>query len=415
MSIRGRRLLLILVIISGVLNYTDRQIIAVLKPMLQGELHWSDSDYGHLTAMFQFASACAYVGAGWVVDRIGWRWSNPLATGSWSLVAMAHAVARTLGQFTLARVVLGVTESLGTPTAIKTIAALFAARERSVALGAMNAASNIGAILTPLAVPALALALGWRAAFLVTGGLGLLWVAVWLPAARGTPQAIATAGSGAADATEAAEEPTVDAGAGRLRAVLSDRRTWAIAGAKSLSDPVWWFLLYWAPDFFNRVFHLSMAGFAVPLAVIYTAAALGSLLGGYVSGRMIAAGVGVVRARKLVMLVCALLVMPVPLALHTEDYWIAVALLGLTLAAHQGFSVNLFALATDVTPRARVGTVISVAALFGNLAGMVVLQAAGSLLGAGWGYRLLLGMAAVAYLLALGWIQAALPRGPIAR
>ena len=405
MSKLHRRILLALLITSGVLNYADRQIIAVLKPLLQSDLHWSDADYGHLTAVFQFAAAFAYLGAGWVVDRVGWRWANPLATGTWSLAAMAHAAARTLGQFTVARIALGATESLGTPTAVKTIAALFEARERSVALGAMNAAGNVGAIITPLFVPALALSLGWAAAFLVTGGIGLLWVAVWLIAARGDSRASA-AGAGATVPT-----PANDAGRVSWRAVLADRRTWTIAGGKVLSDPVWWFLLFWAPDFFHRIFHLDMRGFALPLAVIYTAAAGGSLLGGFVSGRLIAAGVGIVKSRKLTMLVSALLVLPVPLALEVQNYWLAVAILGLTLAAHQGFSVNLFALTTDVCPGRRVGTVISVAALCGNLAGMVVLQVAGSLIGRGGGYALLFGMAAVTYLFALAWIQVMLPRG----
>jgi ACS family hexuronate transporter-like MFS transporter len=395
----GRRgLLLALLIFSGILNYADRQIIAVLKPMLQDQLHWSDGDYGRLTALFQLAAAFAYLGAGWVVDRLGWRRANIASVGSWSLAAMAHAVARTMGQFTVARIVLGATESLGTPTAIKTIATLFAARGRSAALGAMNAAGNIGAIITPLFVPTLAVTLGWEAAFLFTGGLGLVWVAAWLLAAAGQRE------QDTALQPAAASPPS-------LRAVLTGRVTWAIAGAKVLTDQVWWFLLFWAPDFFHREFHLDMQGFAVPIAVIYLTAALGSLIGGWASGRLIANGMPVTEARKTVMLVSALLVIPVPLALRVDNYWIAVALLSLTLAAHQGFSVNLFALTTDVTPNSRLGTVISVAALFGNLSGMVILQCAGWLIGGGYGYGPLFGLAAAAYVLALAWVRWLIPKG----
>ncbi|MDB6043481.1 MAG: transporter [Gammaproteobacteria bacterium] len=430
MSINRRRLLLALLIVSGILNYADRQIIAVLKPLLQDRLQWSDGDYGHLTAIFQFAAALAYLGSGWVVDRVGWRRANTLAVGTWSMAAMAHAAARTLGQFAVARIALGATESLGTPTAIKTIAVLFEARGRSAALGAMNAAGNVGAIITPLFAPALALTFGWEAAFLITGGAGLVWVAAWLlvmageKAPRGANRdaglEVSAGGAAAPDA-----KITGDANVGTdaitshgepvsWRMVLTDRRTWAIAGGKVLSDQVWWFLLFWAPDFFHRVFHLDMRGFAVPLALIYGTAAFGSLLGGFASGRLIAGGMGVTDARKATMLVCALLVTPVPLALLVDNYWIAVGLLSLTLAAHQGFSVNLFALATDVTPSSRVGTVISVAALFGNLSGMVVLQAAGWLIGGGYGYGPLLGLAAVSYLLALGWVRLLLPKGSAA-
>lgn len=405
MSANYRRLLLALLIAAGILNYADRQIIAVLKPLLQEDLHWSDTDYGNLTSVFQFASAFALLGAGWIVDRVGWRWANPLAVGTWSLAAMVHAAVRTLGQFTLARVALGATEAFGTPTGIKTVAVFFAARERSIALGLMNASGNVGAIVTPLFIPAVALSLGWQGAFLITGGCGMLWVAAWMLFARGTAPKMA-ADPGRAVLRESGQSVS-------WITVLSDRRTWAIAGGKVFSDPVWWFLLFWAPDFFHRVFHLDMQGFAVPLALIYSAAALGSLAGGFVSGRLIARGVAVAKARKSIMLVCALLVVPVPLALLVHNYWIAVAILGLTLAAHQGFSVNLFALTTDVTPSSRVATTISIAALFGNLAGMGVLRLAGEVIGTGSGYGLMFGMAAVAYLLALTWIHYVLPRDAV--
>jgi ACS family hexuronate transporter-like MFS transporter len=402
MSINSRRLLLALLIAAGILNYADRQIIAVLKPLLQEQLHWSDADYGNLTAVFQFASAFAFLGTGWLVDRVGWRWANPLAVGSWSLAAMAHAATRTLGQFTVVRAALGATESLGTPTGIKTIAVFFAASERSIALGAMNAAGNVGAIVTPLLIPALAISLGWQGAFLITGGCGILWVAAWMLFTRAMKPL----------PSQDAEQPANADGGQPVRwlDVLADRRTWAFAGGKALSDPVWWFLLYWAPDFFHRVFHLDMQGFAVPLALVYSAAAIGSLIGGFASGRLIARGMNVTQARKSTMLVCALLVLAVPLALAVKNYWFAVGILGLTLAAHQGFSVNLFALVTDVTPSARVGTTISIAALFGNLAGMGVLRLAGNVIGEGTGYGLMLGMAAVAYLASLTWIHFVLPK-----
>lgn len=425
MSGKRRYLLLALVIFSGILNYADRQIIAVLKPLLQDQLHWSDFDYGNLTAIFQLAAALAYVGAGWMVDRVGWRRANVLAVGSWSLAAMAHAAARTLGEFTLARVALGATESLGTPTSIKTIAVLFEARARSAALGAMNAAGNVGAIITPLFVPSLAMTWGWQAAFLVTGGIGVLWVGAWWwvgagqeAAGGGSVAAAARAGGGTSGAGASAPGNTgagvASASAGTpvsWRVVLTDRRTWAIAGGKVLTDQVWWLLLFWAPDFFHRQFHLDMEGFAVPIAVIYCTAAVGSLLGGWASGRLIAAGMAVTDARKRVMLVSAVLAMPVPFVLYVDNYWIAVALLSLILSAHQGFSVNLFAITTDVTPSSRVGTVISVAALCGNLSGMVVLRMAGWLIGGGYGYGPLLSFAAVAYLLALGWVRWLLPGG----
>jgi ACS family hexuronate transporter-like MFS transporter len=398
-----RRWLLFLLIVSGVLNYADRQIIAVLKPMLQQDLHWTDVDYGNITSLFQLATACAYLGAGRLVDWLGWRRANTWAVGTWSLAAMSHALARTVGQFATARVALGITESLGTPAAVKTVAVLFVARTRSLALGAMNAASNLGAIFTALAVPPLALAAGWAPAFLIVGALGLLWVMAWVWVTGGEePQLVAPA------ALEVAPRQTRSRST--WRELLRDRGTWAVIGAKMLSDQVWWFLLFWVPDFFHTVFHLDMSQFAAPVAVIYAAAAGGSVLGGMASGRLIAAGREPVLARKLTMLVCALLVTPLPFALASGDPWVAVALLSLTLAAHQGFATNLFALATDVTPSARVGTLISIAALGGNIAGIAILQAAGWLIGGGYGYRPLFMVAAFSYLAGLLWLQLVLPR-----
>lgn len=395
-----RRFLLGLLIVASILNYADRQIIAILKPMLQEDLHWTDADYGHLAAMFQLSAAIAFLFTGWFTDRVGLKVANPLAVGSWSLAAMAHGVAHTVAQFTAARVALGATEALGTPTGIKTITAAFDSKSRSLALGLFNAASNIGAVVTPLFVPFLAGAVGWRNTFAIVGGAGLLWVLVWF-----------ASGAGKAEVFQPRPADPAQAAPGKVRwiDVLSDRATWAIMGAKALFDQVWWFLLFWTPDLFHRVFGLSMKVFAAPLAVIYLIAAGGSLLAGAIVNRLLAKGWSVNRARKTVMLVCALLVVPAPLVLHAPSPWIATLLLGLTLAAHQGFSVNVFGIITDVVPAQRVGTVTSLGALAGNLSGMAVLQLAGVLLNNGVGYLPLFLMAACAYLLALAWIHLWLP------
>ena len=400
MSSRARGLLLTLLILAGILNYADRQLIAVLKPLLQETLHWDDKDYGNLTTVFQFAAAFALLGSGWIVDRVGWRAANPLAVASSSLATMAHAASRTLAQFTVARIALGATVSLGTPVAIKTIAENFEPRHSAIAFASLNAAGNAGAIITPLLTPAVALAWGWSGAFLLTGALGLAWVLAWVMFVRNLAPAPR---SGRGNELQPAAAPV------SLGDVLTQRRTWAIAGGKALSDSVWWFLLFWAPDFFHRVFHLGMQDFAAPLALIYTAAALGAMAGGMVSGRLISNGMAVVRARKAVMLICALLVLSAPVALFVHGYWPAVLVLGLTLAAHQGFSVNLFALTTDVTPKSSVATTISIGALCGNVAGMGILRVAGEAVGSQGGYGLLFGFTAVAYLLALAWIHCLLP------
>jgi ACS family hexuronate transporter-like MFS transporter len=384
--------------LAGVINYADRQIIAVLKPALQHALNWSDQDYGLLTSVFLFAAAVAYLFAGWFVDRVGLKWANPIGVASWSIATMGHAVVRTFAQFALVRMTLGATETVNTPAAVKTTAVLYSDTERPMVMGVLNASNNVGAIITPLVVPALAVALGWRAAFMIIGGVGLAWAAAWFPLVFNHIDN---------PVQEKRAEPARKVSYGE---VLKDRRSWAIMGAKALSDQVWWFLLFWTPDLLHRVFHLSLGQIGAPLAVIYGCAAAGSLAGGYASGRLMARGWSLNAARKLVLLVCALLVTPVVLVLYVRDCWTAVALLGLTLAAHQAFSTNLFTLITDIIPSRRVGSVTSLGALCGNLSGMSILALVGMGLSHGSGYLPFFIMIACAYLLALGWIQLLAPR-----
>ncbi len=384
--------------LAGVINYADRQIIAVLKPSLEQALHWSDQDYGLLTSVFQFAAAVAYLFAGWFVDRVGLKWANPIGVASWSLATMGHTVVRTFAQFALVRVTLGATETVNTPAAVKTAAVFYDDAERPVVMGVLNASNNLGAIVTPLVVPALAVALGWRAAFVIIGALGLVWAAAWFPLVFDHLDD---------PAQEKAAEPARRVGYGEA---LRDRRSWAIMGAKALSDQVWWFLLFWTPDLLHRVFHLGLGQIGPPLAVIYGCAAAGSLAGGYASGRLMARGFSLDAARKLVMLVCALLVTPVVLVLYVKSYWAAVGLLGLTLAAHQAFSTTLFTVIADIIPSRRVGSVTSLGALCGNLSGMSILALVGVGLSHGSGYLPFFVLIAVAYLLALGWLQLLAPR-----
>jgi len=395
-----RWILLALLIAAGILNYVDRQVISVLKPLIEHDMGWSDHDYGKLASLFQLSAALAYVGTGWLVDRLGVKWATPAGVATWSLAAMSHGWAMTLGQFSMARIALGATESMGTPASVKTISALFSVRMRSVAFGISNGAANLGAIVTPLVLPLLALAVGWRGSFILVGAIGLVWTLLWLLAIRGVAFA-----QGAA-----AAKATVRGTAEGLKVLLGDRRTWGLAGAKALSDQVWWLLLFWAPDFFHRVFGLGVAELGPPLALVYTLAALGSLLAGWVASRLLARGLSINTVRKGMMLVCALLVTPVPLALYLHNEWAAAGLLGLTLAAHQGFSVSVFSTIADIIPKARVGTVTSFGSLCGNLAGMGIVYLAGEILTAGLGYAPLLLIAAGSYLAALAWLQVWLPR-----
>ncbi|MBS0332987.1 MAG: MFS transporter [Proteobacteria bacterium] len=397
--LRNRRWWLLgLVMLAGILNLVDRQVISVLKPLIEVELHWTDADYGRLASLFQLSAAVAYLGVGWIVDRLGVKWASPAGVLTWSLAAMAHGWAMTMGQFSAARIALGATESMGTPSFVKTVGAVFSARTRSLAFGFSNGVSSIGAIVTPLFLPLMAVTLGWRDTFVFVGVVGLAWVAIWLAVTRGLSFAD-TSSSGSA-------LPTL----GGLEALLGDRRTLGIAGAKVLSDQIWWLLLFWAPDFFHRVYGVGVAELGPPLAVAYTGSAVGSVAAGWAGTRLLARGYSLNAVRKGVMLVSALLVTTIPLALLTHNLWAAAGLLAVTMAGHQGFSVSIFATIADITPRSRVGTVTSFGAFCGNLAGMGIVYLAGRILTAGLGYMPLLAIAAVSYLLGLAWLHAWVPR-----
>ncbi|MBY8824528.1 MFS transporter [Sphingomonas colocasiae] len=395
MADRRRWLVVGLVFVAIVLNYVDRQILALLKPTLQAEFDWSDRDYSHMASAFQFAAALAFLGTGWFIDKVGLRWGFALGVGIWSLAGMAHAFATTVAGFVTSRAVLGAAESIGTPAAVKTAATYFNARERSIALGIGGIAPNVGAILTPLLIPLMALAMGWQATFLIAGGLGLVWVVVWL-AVRLPEQ------PGAAAEAAAPKVP--------WRSLLTDRRQWAVILAKALTDQVWWFLLFFMPDLFHRLFGLSQGTLGLPVALVYFMAALGGLTGGYLPARLMGRGWTLNAARKTTMLVYALLILPVPLLVHAESAWIAALILGLALFAHQGFSTNVFGLTTDVFPARIVGSAIGIGAFAGNLSGMGMIEFAGWSLDAGHGYLPMLLVCAVTYLLALAAVQLILPR-----
>ena len=393
----SRRLLIGLIFVAIALNYVDRQVLALLKPTLEAEFGWSNREYAMLGSAFQITAAASFLIVGWVVDRFGVRRALGWGVGLWSLAGIAHAFAATVTQFVAARVALAAAETVGTPAAVKSAAVYLPLKERSFALGLGNTAPNIGAILTPLLIPPFALAFGWKAAFIVTGALGFIWLFFWV---WGTRRLVPITREGRAVA-EGAKVPLGEA--------ARDRRTWAIVGAKFFSDLCWFFLLFWIPDFFSRQFGMTQGTLGWPVAIIYSFAAIGALSSGLLFPRLVERGWSVNRARKSSMLFYACMILPMPLAILAPNPWIASVIIGIALFAHQGFSTNIFGLAADVVPTARVATVIGAGAVAGNLSGAGMIEFAGWSIDSGLGYWPMFAVCASAYLVATLWVHVLLP------
>ena len=367
------------------INYMDRQVIGVLKPFLQRDLGWSERDYGDIVVGFQVAYALGFLFAGRVTDVLGSRLGYAAAATVWSLAEAAHALVRTVAGFLGARFLLGLGEAGAFPAAMRTVADWFPPRERALATGLANAGANVGAVLTPLLVPPILIAFGWRAVFLLSGALGVIWTVAWLIAHRGLPRA---------SRVERLPSPT-------WRELLRDRRTWAYMAAKFLTDPIWWLYLFWLPDFFVRTYHLNLRTFGLPLVAIYLVSDLGSVGGGSLSSWLLARGWEVGRARRTALLVCALCALPVMSAAHAAGPAAAAAVLALAAAGHQGWSANLLTSVTDMFPPRAVGSVIGLGGAAGALGGVVIAKLAGEVLGRTGGYTPLMIVASLAYVVAL--------------
>lgn len=399
------------------LSYIDRQVLGVLAPSLGHALGWTQVDYGYIVTAFQAAYAVGLLFAGAVIDRLGTRIGYALSITVWALAAASQAMAGTVLAFAAARFALGLGEAGNFPAAIKTVAEWFPPRERALAAGLLNAGTNVGAIIAPIAVPIAASLWGLRSGFLLTTVLSALWLLTWLLYYR-PPQrhpAVSAreldyirdsgAGVSAAAAAPAPREIRV-----HWLQLLRHRQTWAFAAGKFLTDPVWWFLLFWLPKFLHESYGLNLTGLGPPLVVIYLMADVGSVLGGWIAGRLMRAGWSVNAARKITMLTCALAVVPIVLAPRIRELWGAVAIIGLATAAHQGWEANLLTLTSDLFPSAAVGSVVGLGGFAGAIAGALVSTGIGYLLQATSSYALLFAVAGCMYLIALAIIHALAPR-----
>ncbi|HEY0310930.1 MAG TPA: MFS transporter [Allosphingosinicella sp.] len=381
-----------------VLSYIDRLVLPVLKPTLQHLYGWSETGYGDVVFWFQAAYGIGFLLFGRLIDRIGPRLGYALAMGVWTLAHMAHVFFRTTAGFTLVRVLLAAGESGTYPAALAAAGEWFPRRERAFAIGIFNAGANVGAIVTPLLVPALALAWGWQSAFVVTGLFNLVWIAVWLLYYRAPRQHRRL---GAAELALIESEPAAEQKPVAWRRLLATRQAWAYMAGRFLIDPIWWTFLFWLPDFFSKRYHLDLKSFGLPLVAIYILADVGSVLGGWYSSRLLGRGVALGRARKRAMLGAALIVMPVAFAMAAPGVWVAVLLIGLACAGHQGFSANLFSMPADLFPRWAVGSVVGLGGFAGAAGGMLMAKYAGWVLQSFGSYTPIFIVSGMAYLIAL--------------
>jgi MFS transporter, ACS family, hexuronate transporter len=411
-----------LLFFATTINYVDRAVISLVKEYLDEEFKWNKSDFANITVAFQLAYALAMVFAGRLVDWLGTKTGYALSLITWSLAAMAHYFIRTNAGFILARVGLGITESGNFPAAIKTVSEWFPKKERSLATGIFNAGTNVGAIIAPLTVPFIAYAYGWRLTFLFVGASGLIWLIFWywlyeVPAKQKRLSAeeydyIHSDMDEQQDLQNPASKPS-------WKRLLFFRQTWAFALGKFITDGVWWFYLFWLPDFLKEEYGLSKTQLAMPTAVVFTIAVVGSVLGGWLPGYFIHRGWPVFKARKTALLIYAACALPVVICQWVGSYnlWLAIMMIGFAASAHQAWSANLFTTVSDMFPKITVASVIGMGGMLGGLGGMLLTKVAGYLfdhyneLGhIKTGYYLVFMYCGIAYLLAWCVIHLLVPK-----
>lgn len=428
---RKRWVICALLFFAATINYVDRQVIGILKPTLEAEFGWTEIDYGWIVFAFQTAYAIGLLSVGRLMDRFGTKKGFSFSIVVWSLAAMAHAWAVAIGVFTLglfaffgieaatiglsvsvigfiiARFVLGIGEAGNFPASIKTVAEWFPKKERALATGIFNSGTNVGALATPLLVPLIVVYWGWYEAFIITGALGFIWLVFWLILYR-KPEEDPNLSKAELEYIQSdPPEPTTKI---PWKKLFPHQQTWAFAIGKFMTDPIWWVYLFWLPDFLKKQHGLDLKTFGIPLAIIYIIADVGSIGGGWISSNLIKRGWSINKSRKTAMLICALAVVPIVFASMTSNLWVAVILIGIAAAAHQGWSANIFTTASDMFPKQAVGSVVGIGGMAGAIGGMFIAKLVAYILDKTGSYVPIFAIAASAYLLALLVIHLLAPK-----
>jgi ACS family hexuronate transporter-like MFS transporter len=393
--------ILSLLFFATTINYIDRQVIGILKPFIAEDLGWSEADYGYIVTAFQIAYAIGLVSMGHLIDKFGTRMGYVWAILVWSIAGMAHAAARTVSGFAIFRFALGIGESANFPAAVKSVAEWFPKKERAFATGLFNSGSTVGAILAPVIVSGITLSLGWRWAFIITGALGFIWIIFWLAYyhkpekhPRITTEELQYINQ---DSDESGVKKTV-----RWLDLFKHKQTIGICTTRFISDWVWWFFLFWIPDFLSKTHGIDIKQVVLPLIVIYTVSSVGGIGGGWISSNYIKKGRSIDYARKTTILICALMILPVMLVSQVANLWIAVGLISLAAAGHQGWASNIFTIVSDIYPKNAVGSMIGLSGFLGAVGGALSASFVGILLEGTGSYFLIFLVASSVYL--LNWI-----------
>jgi ACS family hexuronate transporter-like MFS transporter len=401
-----------LVFFATTVNYLDRQVISLLKPILEKEFDWSETDYSSIVIAFQIAYSIGYAGAGRIIDKIGTKLGYALSLGFWSLASVAHAFANTTFGFGIARAALGLSEGGNWPAGLKTVAEWFPKKERALATGIFNSGANIGAIVAPIVVPWIAVTRGWQAAFISTGAIGFTWLFFWFIIYE-LPSKHKRLLKPEFDYIHSDQEEVVAEKEKSVswRKLLGYKQTWAFMIGKFLTDPIWWFLLFWLPSFLQNEYGMTGTQVSMPLALIYTMSTFGSIAGGWFSGFLIKKGWPIFKARKFSMLIFAICILPVVAAqaLGKINPWMAIIVIGIATTCHQGWSANIWTIPSDMFPNKTVATIVGLGGMAGAIGGILIARIAGVLLdyfkSSGHietGYYIMFIISGTAYLLA--WI-----------
>jgi ACS family hexuronate transporter-like MFS transporter len=390
--------------VATTINYMDRQVLSILKPTLTHSIGLSEEGYGNVIAMFQVSYAVGLLGVGRLIDKIGARLGYSVVMAVWSLAALGHAFVTTVTGFGIARVALGLGESGNFPAAIKTVADWFPRGERSLATGIFNAGATAGAIICPLTIPWITIHYGWHAAFLFTGLIGLPWIIWWSVYYRRPKDHPTLTGAELRHIYEQNAEQMAAANIPWIK-LLTYRQTWGIMLGKGLTDPIWWFYLFWIPGYLDSKFHVDLSHLGLPLIVVYVVSTIGGIAGGWLPAAFHKMGMTGAKPRYGAMFICALFSLPMLFIGHVTDMWTAVAMLSLATAGHQGWSANVYTCASDVFPNSVVGSVVGLAGMLGSVLGTALSLKAGRILQLTGSYTSLFILAGSIYMVAFVCLQ----------